>query len=296
VTADASALYPAAEGRGAAWFRTLRAVLERMERSESPAGPGAAGSAHAADAADITDAADVADTAHAAPSAGSEPDAVWEPRGGAGTAPQTAPDPSLPGRLRRLCPEAAEVPPDALDGLLAGHAGRIAELCRAFGLGAGPLLTALGRGLEPGELDASTAEAVADGAEGLGDLIASGSVTVRRDGRSTTLIAALTVGDTRGPVRLGGEPWERRGLTDVWLCAVRPQSRPVDTGRALLERILPQIGVLRAQLRAVGDRELHIGLHSVDPAADADLVAARLEAWRSAVEQLGPPAIVWEQA
>ena len=278
MTADASALYPAAESRGAAWFRTLRAVLERMERAESPAAPGHPGSA-------ATDGSE-----------GAESDAVWETVPEPGAAPRTGLDPALPGRLRLLCLEAAEVPPDALDGLLAGHAGRVAELCNAFGLDAAPLLTALGRGLEPGELDPTTAGAAADGADGLGDLIASGSVTVRRDGRSTTLIAALTVGDARGPVRLAGEPWERRGLTDVWLCAVRPQGRPVDTGKALLERILPQIGVLRAQLRAVGDRELHIGLHSVDPAADADLVAARLEAWRSAVEQLGPPAIVWEQA
>lgn len=251
MTAEASALYPGAGGRGVAWFRTLRAVLEQLEPAEN-------GSA-AADA---------------------EPE----------------PGPGLADRLRELSPEAAEVPHEALAELLAEHHFRIAGLCHAFGLDPAALLTALGRGQEPGELDPATAEAAAAGAAGLADLIASGSVTVRRDGRSTTLIAALTVGEARGPVRLAEAHWDRQGPADVWLCAVRPQGRPVDTGRALLERILPQIGVLRAHLRASGESSLHIGLTAVDPAADPDLVAARLEAWRAAVEQLGPPAIVWEQA
>lgn len=295
MTADASALYPLAEDRGAAWFRTLRTVLERVERSESA-------EADADDAPD-GDERDPADDASPeaqddAPGSNPDPDSDSDPTPTPGpeTPPETASGPGLAARLRVLCPEAAEVPPDALDALLAAHAARVAGLGAAFGLDAATLLTALGRGHEPGELDPSTADAAAAGAEGLGGLIASGSVTVRRDGRSTTLIAALTVGDALGPVRLADAYWESRGLTDVWLCAVRPQGRATENSRALLERILPQIGVLRANLRAAGDGELHVGLHAVDPAADPELVVARLEAWRSAIEQVGASAIVWEQA
>lgn len=305
-------------------------MLERVERSESPAADSddsdgsddAAGGAAGDPAADpFDDARDGSrggsrgeasadarsdpqdgDRAHRHEASGPSPDPDSTPdpgppsAPGPAAAPGTASGPDLAARLRALGPEASEVPPDALDALLAAHAARIAGLAAAFGLDAATLLTALGRGHEPGELDPSTAEAAAAGAAELGGLIASGSVTVRRDGRSTTLIAALTVGDALGPVRLADPYWEDRGLPDVWLCAVRPQGRATDTSRALLERILPQIGVLRANLRAVGDRELHIGLHAVDPAADPELVVARLEAWRSAVEQVGAPAIVWEQA
>jgi hypothetical protein len=276
-----SALYPPGPAGGApgsastAWFSTLRTVLEQLgaqnRRAETRSEP------------DLTDTLDMSATVSL------EGDAV----GGRAGERRVLLD-----RLRARSPEAADVPADRLDELLATHRAQISSLADSFGLDRATLLTALGRGLVPGELDPVVASAVAAGVPELLGVIGSGSVAVERDGRGTTLIAAATVDAPTGPVRLTGEHWERRGLTDVWLCAVPADPDPLGTAQNLFERILPQIGVLRAHLRTSERRRLHIGIQAVAPDADPELVMGRLAGWRSAVGQLsaGFVQIIWEQA
>ena len=199
-------------------------------------------------------------------------------------------------------PEAAELG-DALTATLTEFAPVISGLTEAFGLLPSTLLIALGRGAEIGELDPVVAPLVGEVAD-IRSLTSSGTVTIARDGRSTTLIAATTVGSATGPVRID---WPDRD--DVWLCAVPAAASPALTAQAALERILPHVGVVRAHLRALPAllvpsalpsghvATLQAALLRIDPAADPDLVMARLEGWRTALEQLhrGAVAVHWKQ-
>ncbi|WP_370353910.1 hypothetical protein [Catenulispora sp. EB89] len=203
---------------------------------------------------------------------------------------------TLAAQLESESPEAAELG-DALSPTLEEFEDVISGLTEAFGLAPSTLLIALGRGAEIGELDPVVAGALGDVGE-IRALTSSGTVTIEKDGRSTTLIAATTVGAPVGPVRIA---WP--GREDVWLCAVA--GTPVVAARAALERILPHVGVSRAHLRTAPARPrenaptaLHAALLSIDPTADPDLVMARLEGWRAALEQLhrGAVAIHWEQS
>ena len=295
---EASALYPPGNAT-AAWFSTLRTVLERLGAESAPPRPDLAETMDA----DLIDAETVeTESFHTeVPDADlAETQVLDAPTG----APNAPPSPTLAAaealaeRLRAVSPEAADVPPDLLRDLLAEHEARISNLTHAFGLDAPTLLVTLGRGLLPGELDPVAAAATAAGVPDLRGVISSGSVSVYRDDRATTLIAATTVGAPTGPVRLTDAYWELNGMTDVWLCAVAPGPAPVATAQALFERVLPQSGVLRAHLRTSEQRRLHVGLQAVATDADPDLVMGRLEGWRSAVEQLesGLVDIVWEQA
>ena len=208
-------------------------------------------------------------------------------------------------------PEAAELG-EVVAATLEEFEAVISGLTEAFGLVPATLLIALGRGEEVGELDPVVAGALAEVPE-IRALTSSGTVTIEKDGLSTTLIAGTTVGAPVGPVRI---PWPDRD--DVWLCAVAGAGAPVVAARAALERILPQVGVGRAHLRtgwaerpgsgrsgsgpgSSGNGNatpLHAALLTIDPAADPDLVMARLEGWRAALEQLhrGAVAIRWEQS
>ena len=210
---------------------------------------------------------------------------------------------SLAAQLESESPEAAELG-DAVTATLAEFEAVVSGLADAFGLRPSTLLIALGRGAEIGEIDPVVAGAL-DQVDEVKALTSSGTVTIERDGRSTTLIAATTVAAPMGPVRI---PWPDRD--DVWLCAVasRGIGTPVLAAKAALERILPQVGVSRAHLRTApaarsgdsgaGPAALYAALLSIDPAADPDLVMARLEGWRTALEQLhrGAVAIRWEQS
>lgn len=195
--------------------------------------------------------------------------------------------------LEMETPEAAELG-DALETTIHEFEPVISGLVATFRIWAPTILTALGRGQEIGELDPVVAGARhQDGA--LRKLTSSGTVTIEKDGRSTTLIAGTTVAPPTGPVRLA---WPDRD--DVWLCAVPAAANPVLTARAALERILPHVGVVRAHLSTPDPRSgtLRAALLGIDPTADPDLVMARLEGWRTALEQLhrGAVAIRWEQA
>jgi hypothetical protein len=206
---------------------------------------------------------------------------------------------TLAARLETESPEAAELG-DPLMATLDEFEPTISGLTAVFGLQPSTLLIALGRGEEIGELDPVTAQGLGSVTE-IRALTSSGAVTVEKDGRSTTLIAATTVAAPTGPIRI---PWPDRD--DVWLCAVRAAQTPVLTARAALERLLPHVGVLRAHLRTTGPLSarsahggtLHAALLTIDPTADPDLVMARLEGWRAALEQLHRDAVAihWEQA
>lgn len=208
---------------------------------------------------------------------------------------------TLATQLESQSPEAAELGA-ALTVTLEEFEEVISGLTEAFGLVPSTLLIALGRGEEIGELDPVVAAALGDVGE-IRSLTSSGTVTIEKDGRSTTLIAATTVGAPVGPVRIS---WPDRD--DVWLCAVAGTAAgngtPALAARAALERILPHVGVSRAHLRTAparrpqnGPAALHAALLAIDPTADPDLVMARLEGWRAALEQLhrGAVAIHWEQ-
>ncbi|WP_194927324.1 hypothetical protein [Catenulispora pinisilvae] len=211
---------------------------------------------------------------------------------------------SLATQLESESPEAAELGGE-LRAMLRGFGPVISGLTAAFGLAPTTMLIALGRGAQIGEVDPVVAAAV-DEVDELRALTSSGTVTIAKDGRSTTLIAATTVAGPTGPLRIA---WPDR--EDVWLCAVQAAASPALTARAALERILPQVGVSRAHIRAETrtrtahttqprppTAHLHAALLAVDPTADPDLVMARLEGWRAALEQLhqGAVAIHWEQA
>jgi hypothetical protein len=198
---------------------------------------------------------------------------------------------TLAAELRIHAPEAAELGSAELDATLREFEPTLSGLANAFGLGPAPIVIALGRGLPLGELDPVVAGALGRVAE-ISLLTSSGTVTIAKDGRATTLIAATTVGPPAGPLRVAA--WPDRD--DVWLCAV-PAAEPLDAAHAALVRILPHVGVPRAGIRR-GPNTLHAALLTVDPAADPELVMARLEGWRTAVEQLhrGAVAIHWEQA
>ncbi|GAA2044964.1 hypothetical protein GCM10009839_55960 [Catenulispora yoronensis] len=202
---------------------------------------------------------------------------------------------SLAAHVESAAPEAAEVGAEVLAETLREYGSTISGLTAAFGLRPAAIVVALGRGEELGELDPVVAQAL-DQVPELAALTSSGTVVIAKDGRATTLIAATTVGPALGPLRLD---WPDRD--DVWLCAVPSGAGPLAAARAALARILPQAGVPRSELRAVPDthpQTLHVALRTVDPAADPELVMARLEGWRTAVEQLhrGDVAIHWEQA
>ncbi|NUP52585.1 MAG: hypothetical protein HOW97_35465, partial [Catenulispora sp.] len=139
---------------------------------------------------------------------------------------------SLAGQLRTESPEAAELDDETLEATLREFAPIISGLTVAFGLRSATVVIALGRGLPLGELDPLVAEALGRVPE-LNPLTSSGTVTIDKDGRSTTLIAATTVGPPVGPVRV---VWPDRD--DVWLCAV-PAADPAAAARAALARILP---------------------------------------------------------
>ncbi|WP_194919305.1 hypothetical protein [Catenulispora rubra] len=210
---------------------------------------------------------------------------------------------SLAAQLESESPEAAELG-SVLGVMLEEFEDSISGLTEAFGLVPSTLLIALGRGEEIGELDPVVAGALGDVGE-VRALTSSGTVTIEKDGRSTTLIAATTVGAPVGPVRIA---WP--GREDVWLCAVASKGGATVAARAALERILPHVGVSRAHLRTAHLRTaparppqnaptaLHAALLAIDPIADPDLVMARLEGWRAALEQLhrGAVAIHWEQS
>jgi hypothetical protein len=214
---------------------------------------------------------------------------------------------SIAYHLESESPEAAELG-DALIPTLYEFEPVISGLGWAFRMPWSTILIALGRGQEIGERDPVVAAAETQVAETRG-LTSSGTVTIERDGRSTTLVAATTVAAPTGPVRVA---WPDR--EDVWLCAVTAAATPAQSVRAALERILPHVGVVRAHLRlgtggagysdsagnpgSPGPTAVHTALLSIDPAADPDLVMARLEGWRTALEQLhrGAVTIHWEQA
>lgn len=225
--------------------------------------------------------------------------------------------------LESESPEAAEIG-DALLPTLDEFEPVISGLTVAFAMWTSTILIALGRGEEIGELDPLVAQAPKRRIPEIRPLTSSGTVTIEKDGRATTLIAATTVAAPTGPSRI---TWPDRD--DVWLCAVPAAATAVLTARAALERILPHVGVARAHLRTVpgtatgrtGTRRaaaettapqpnaapqtasetapaaLHAALLAIDPTADPDLVMARLEGWRAALEQLhrGAVAIHWER-
>lgn len=238
---------------------------------------------------------------------------------------------SVAFHLESESPEAAELG-DALLPTLDEFEPTISGLTVAFRMWPSAILIALGRGQEIGEMDPVVAAASGRVAE-IRSLTSSGTVTIEKDGRSTTLVAATTVAAPTGPVRVA---WPDRD--DVWLCAVPAAAAPVLTARAALERILPHVGVSRARLRTgagtgsgtatdagmgpgtatgagpgprtatgagtptdgrhTASTALHAALMAIDPAADPDLVMARLEGWRTALEQLhrGAVTIHWERA
>lgn len=221
----------------------------------------------------------------------------------AGLAEQVRPVPtvdleSIAYHLESESPEAAELG-GALIPTLYEFEPVISGLAWAFRMPWSTILIALGRGQEIGERDPVVA--AADQVPETRGLTSSGTVTIEKEGRSTTLIAATTVAAPSGPVRVA---WPDR--EDVWLCAVTAAGTPARTARAALERILPHAGVVRAHLRlgtsnasgSTGGTRLYAALQSIDPAADPDLVMARLEGWRTALEQLhrGAVTIHWEQA
>lgn len=185
--------------------------------------------------------------------------------------------------------EAAELG-EVITATLEEFEATISSLIGAFGLVPSTMLIALGRGEEIGEIDPIVAAKLTEVHE-VKALTSSGTVTIEKDGASTTLIAATTVAAPIGPLRI---PWPDRD--DVWLCAVPATGTPENAARAALERILPHVGVVRAHIDP-RPAVLHVALLSVDRAADIDLVMARLEGWRAALEQLhrGSVAIVWGQ-
>jgi hypothetical protein len=206
---------------------------------------------------------------------------------------------TLAAHLESDSPEAAELGA-RLTATLVEFETVIGGLAAAFGVPPSTMLIALGRGAEIGELDPVVAARTGEASE-LRTLTSSGTVTVEKDGRSTTLIAATTVVAATGPVRI---PWPDR--EDVWLCAVPAAATAVLTARAALERILPHVGVVRAHLRTgapgsaapAAPAALEAALLAIDPTADPELVMARLEGWRAALEQLhrGAVAVHWQQA
>jgi hypothetical protein len=224
---------------------------------------------------------------------------------------------TLVAQLEAVAPEAAELGAE-LDETVREYAPVISGLTAAFGIRPATVVIALGRGQVLGELDPVVAQGLGQVPE-LAPLTSSGTVTIEKEGRATTLIAGTTVGPPVGPMRVAFPDRE-----DAWLCAV-PAAEPLEAARAALERILPHVGVRRAHIREglrsasrrsaehraesgrahASDRPhsdpahtLHAALLTVDPAADPELVMARLEGWRTAVEQLhrGAVAIHWEQA
>lgn len=213
---------------------------------------------------------------------------------------------TLAAYLESESPEAAELG-DAVLAALEEFEPVISGLTMSFGLVPSTMLIALGRGEEIGEIDPVVASALGEVGE-IRALTSSGTVTIEKDGRATTLIAGTTVAAPIGPVRIS---WPDRD--DVWLCAVPAAANPVATARAALERILPHVGVGRAHLHTApasnrpaaptstprtAPAALHAALLSIDPTADPELVMARLEGWRAALEQLhrGAVAVHWEQA
>ncbi|MBW8806086.1 MAG: hypothetical protein JF587_19870 [Catenulisporales bacterium] len=216
---------------------------------------------------------------------------------------------TVAAQVEAASPEGAEIG-EALPATLNEFRATISGMTAAFGLRAATILIALGRGQPLGELDPVVAAELGRVPE-FDPLTSSGTVTIERDGRATTLIAATTVGPPTGPVRLA---WpdrhdERGDRDDVWLCTVPvtavaagPAAQVLQAARAALERVLPHVGVIHATIREnvhAGHRNaLHAALLTIDPAADPDLVMARLEGWRAAIEQLhgGAVEIHWEQA
>lgn len=196
---------------------------------------------------------------------------------------------TLAAALESESAEAAELG-EALAATLEEFEATISSLISAFGLVPSTLLIALGRGEEIGEIDPVVAAKLSETRE-LRALTSSGTVTIEKDGACTTLIAATTVAAPVGPIRI---PWPDRD--DVWLCAVPATGTPESAAQAALKRILPHIGVVRAHIDH-RPAVLRVALLSVDRAADIDLVMARLEGWRAALEQLhrGSVAIVWKQ-
>jgi hypothetical protein len=208
---------------------------------------------------------------------------------------------ALAASLESEAPEAAELG-DALAVMLEEFESVVATLAAAFGLVPSTMLIALGRGEEIGEIDPIVAAKLSEVRE-LRTLTSSGTVTIEKDGASTTLIAATTVAAPIGPVRID---WPDRD--DVWLCAVPATDNPSSAAQAALGRVLPHVGVVRAHIRTMPAPRwqppgahrpavLQVALLSVDRAADIDLVMARLEGWRAALEQLhrGSVAILWRQ-
>lgn len=196
---------------------------------------------------------------------------------------------TLAASLESESPEAAELG-GALVLMLEEFESVVGGLAVAFGLAPSTMLIALGRGEEIGEIDPVVAAKSAEVPE-IKALTSSGTVTIQKDGASTTLIAATTVAAPVGPVRI---PWPDRD--DVWLCAVPAAGTAENAAQAALQRILPHVGVVRAHIDP-RPAALHVALLSVDRAADIDLVMARLEGWRAALEQLhrGSVAILWRQ-
>lgn len=292
MTETGSALYhsgpdgPAGPPRST-WFSTLRAVLEQTASAD---GGDQAGRTANGDG----DGRRPAEPASGEPggSTGAPPSAQAAGTSAAGAAA------GLATRLAQLSPEAADVPRQLLVELLDRFAANITALVQAFHVRDDALLTALGRGWLPdGQGLDPMARAAQSSVSALGGVLSSGSVTVSRDGRSTTLIAAVTVAEPSGPVKLADPYWAQNDMYDVWLCAVHPRADRMDVARALLERILPQVGVLSAQLTpAVRDpraddermpRRLAVAIRRVVPTEDPEVVLGRLEGWRTAVEQLG---------
>lgn len=196
---------------------------------------------------------------------------------------------TLAAALESESTEGAELG-EALVATLEEFEATIRSLTGAFGVVPSTMLIALGRGEEIGEIDPIVAARLGEVPD-IRALTSSGTVTIEKDGTATTLIAATTVGPSVGPLRI---PWPDRD--DVWLCAVPATGTPESATQAALKRILPHVGVVRAHI----DHRpgvLRVALLMVDRAADIDLVMARLEGWRAALEQLhrGSVAILWRQ-
>ncbi|GAA0413126.1 hypothetical protein Acor_11340 [Acrocarpospora corrugata] len=203
-----------------------------------------------------------------------------------------APDPADParllGRMTGTSAEAADVPAAELGTLLAEFAPQIASLAADFGVEAAPLLVAFGRGWLPGGPDVEETIA-APALPRFNGVVATGSVTVRRAGRQTLLIAATDVLGASGPVRIDPEPW---AVDDAWLCTVAPSHDRLLVAEHLLAAILPQAGVA-SHLVSARPEEIEVTLESVAGEADPDLVLGRLEGWRSAIERLCHVQITW---
>ena len=112
---------------------------------------------------------------------------------------------SLAAYLESESPEAAELGRCGWRRRWRSSSRSSAALAAAFGLVPSTMLIALGRGEEIGEIDPVVAAELSEVGE-LRTLTSSGTVTIEKDGASTTLIAATTVGraDRAGTDRLAG--------------------------------------------------------------------------------------------